>query len=390
MRVELSSFILLLSIFFGTVASGLFWTGFPVYYHQQFASNNSLPLIYLFATLGAMIFSFAGGFLSDLWDYRKISIFSNFVSSLYIFIIFLLVVQSNLNLTVLPMIMLPFIYFNFSLGQVSETTWLLKSDLGEVRDRFLNRSILIIVGKLSGFSLGPVLFLYLKDHALIVCVFLCLISSFLQFLVTQRSGHLAFSSDLSQKNNRSVSILNIIQLLKNPALFATSILTGVLSVPFNIFLVTHLTEIGRISDISLFWGCAGVSSLISLLILKKNTMSTQPITAFFVSLALCMASSLAILSVSPWVVIASASVYVLFSTYFSMQFQVQTLVNSEEEVLGSSSGVLYGLVDAGIFLGMCLSMFDAMSHKLVFLSFMTLLIFLRCFSFVSFIRVNPR
>lgn len=372
------------SIFFGTLAGGFFWTGFPIFFHASQATNVSLASIYVFATMGSLIFSLIGGYLSDIVDFRKVAVISNILSFFFVSLIFLLTSPMNQiipNFSVL--LLLPVLYFNFALGEASESVWILKSAGQEhLRSRFFDRVILSFLAKLTGFSVGPILFTQLHHHTLIICLALFFLTAGIQTILVLKEKNLPRMPQPESKLIKTTSLQNLIFLIKNRSVFGVTILTGALSVPFNVMIADYLTKIGEPIDISIFWCFGGLAAIFGMFILRKTKVKNPNKIATLISVGLIFFFCLCFLTKNLVLVILAASFYIFLGTFFTVQVRLQILENSDFQVIGSSTGVLNCLMDAGIFLGMLLSASQLLQHHIFIVAIFSLLLILRCLSFV--------
>ena len=385
MNKKMTSISLFSSIFLGTLAGGMFWTGFPIFFHTYQGANISLASIYVFATIGSLIFSLIGGYLSDIIDFRKISIFSNILSSFLIFLLFLLTSPTKqIYPSFFALFLLPILYFNFALGDASESVWMLKSAGQEnLRNRFFDRIILSFAAKLIGFSLGPVLFAQLHNHTLILCVILFFLAASIQIVFILKEKNMISMTKSESNLVKKISIKNLYDLIKNGSLLGSTILTGVLSVPFNVLIASYLIEIARPIDISIFWGLGGSSAILGMFVLRKIKLKNLNRIALIISLGLIFFVCTCFLTKNPILIIFSASCYIFLGTFFNVQVRLQTLENSDFQVIGSSAGMLNFLIDSGVFWGMLLNTSQMLQQHIMLMSVFSLFIVIRCLSFIK-------
>lgn len=376
---------LFISIFLGTLASGFFWTGFPLFFHESQDQNISLSSIYVFATFGSLVFSLVGGYLSDIVDFRKIAALSNLLSFVFVAFIFLLMSFMNeFTSNFFVLLFLPLLYFNFALGETSESVWILKSAGQEhLRNRFFDRVILSFSAKLIGFFLGPILFVKLHQHALVICFSLFFLVSGIQIILVLKEKNLALMTRLDSNSVKKISLRNLSLLIKTPSLLTTTILTGLLSVPFNVIIVNYLIEIGRAIDISIFWGFGGFAAISGIFILKKVKFQNPKKMALPISLGLIFFLDICFLTKNSVLVILAASSYIFLGTFFTLQVRLQLLEDTDFEIIGSSAGVLNCLIDTGVFLGMLLIGLPSLQHHVFVVVILSLLLLLRYLSFVG-------
>lgn len=371
------------SVFLGTLAGGFFWTGFPIFFQATQESTLSLASIYVFATLGSLIFSLVGGYLSDIFDFRKISAVSNLLSFFLISLIFLLMSATNQDISnIFVLLLLPLLYFNFALSEASESVWILKSTGQErLRARFFDRMILSFTAKLMGFFFGPILFTQLQYNALIICLTLFFLSSLIQIILAFKETSLTIISPIESNVAKKITLKNVSLLMKDSYLLISILLTGALSVPFSIMVACYLNKIAQPIDISIFWGLGGGSAILGMLVLRKIKIQDLKI-ALPISLGLLFTLNICFLTRNSMLVILASSVYILLNTFFTAQVRLQLIENAEYKIIGSTVGVLNFLIDTGVFLGMLLISTPLLQHHIFIVIVFSLLVLLRYASFV--------
>lgn len=381
--------VLLLAIFLGTLSASMLWTGLPIYLQQAKSTHFSLSTVYSLATFGSFVFSLFGGLLSDAFSYRKIAVSGNLFVSLLVALIFGLGVSGR---HLEAMILLPLLYFGLSLAQIAESVWILKfSGPQGFRNQFLDRAILMIAAKLVGFSLGPLVFDQLGAGSLIACGGLFLVAALLQGGIAVGEPSTAVRADPSSAPNRMATSLPVLkELLLTPAILFSVALNGLLSVPLNALFVTRLTQIGSPSDVSLFWGLAGLCGLAGIVIQKKAKNLSGRRLSFIATAVLCTMVSVAFLADSPKVVILSGSIYVFSSMFFSMQTQLLILQRNKDRGLGTSAGALSCLTDGGVFIGMVLGIALVSVGYMVMLLLLLSMVILRQILFLRLVESDRK
>ncbi len=382
------SMFLLASIFLGTLAGGIFWTGFPMFFQTSQKTSMSLASIYVLATAGSLIFSLVGGYMSDRMDFRKITILSNIISFCIISLVLLLVTpEYQVISSFFTLLLLPVLYFNFALGETSESVWVLKlANQENLRNKFFDRVILSFTAKLIGFFLGPILFIQLHHNALIICLILFFLASGIQITSVLTDKKFSKMIKIESEYQVKFSLKNLIQLVKNPYLLTTAILTGVLSVPFNIMVVNYLAKFGELSIISIFWSIGGVAAILGMFILRKISIKNPNKIALPVSLGLVFFLTLCFLTKNTVLVVLAAAFYIFIGTFFTTHVRLKILESADFQTLGSSSGVLNCLIDTGVFGGMLFIASPLLQNYIIFVTIFSLLLCLRYLSFIGVVN----
>ncbi len=353
MKSEKSIYLLLVSTLLGTFGSSLFWTGFPIFYSSIGAVSHSLSGIYAFATFGTLLFTLIGGLVSDIGNYKKLSVVSSLVSLIFISVFFTF---AHTDFKGLIVYLLPLMYFNLSLGTISEATWLLKkSDLSEFKNAILNRSMLTILSKLSGFSLGPFVFLNFQDAGFIFCSLSFLVAAAVQIFLYFKE------SDVERSVVSSASIAesfrNLSSVFLDRSFVVAAFLSGLLSIPLNPVFIEKLKIIGSTSHASSFWFFAGLSGLIATLVMKKTNILDKNHGLLFLTVSMVIMLTLAFNVKSPQLLILFSSLYVFCSIHFTVKTQVVAATSAKLVTLGSSVGAASALMDLGVFIGMVIGSF---------------------------------
>ncbi|CAN5672331.1 hypothetical protein BH10BDE1_BH10BDE1_16540 [soil metagenome] len=339
------------SVAIATLASGLFWTGFPVYMLKLADVNSdfrfSLSEIYAFAVAGSFIFSAISGRWADIGRHREFSIASQLASAGLIGVIAALSCSGSY---VAVLFVLPFMYFNFAFGGVMESVWLFeKSEHAELKDKVIFRGVILTGMKIIGFALGPLCFGALGFAALAICAVLFAAASVvqLQFLKLQQP-----MEKIDVHGLERVSFFKT--ACESKALWA-GLLTGALSVPLNPIFAGRALQLGGDGAASCFWLCAGLASIAGMLCIKRFKITGSFRQLLIASVVMMFAVASALLAKNSDFVIASASLYVFCIPLFSVQLQLRILQNTRDvadENLGSRVAFLAFITDGGIFLGM--------------------------------------
>ncbi len=341
-----SFLVLLITSFVSTMASGLFWTGFPVFLNDFGRSSLDLSQIYAFATLGSLVFGLIGGIWSDLGSCKKISVVSQLLSAVAVVGIFL---GWDFFGPRALMYALPVLYFNFAVAGIAEMVWVLNFGAhNEIKSKILDRAIITFLAKLIGFSAGPVLFNFAGSSALLVCAALFAVTALIQ----------SFLKDAEKSVGEvgvKVSLTAIKALIKSPAFVAATVLTGMLSIPVNPLFVTRMLELGGPADASWFWGLAGTAGFANLLIRRLfPELKFSRGLAYAATAVLVVCVALAFSTGSKNLVLGFSSLFVFGSVLFSLQLYLRVGEESVRNSLGGSFGLLNMLLDLGVFIGMVL------------------------------------
>ncbi|MBK9038313.1 MAG: hypothetical protein IPL83_03990 [Bdellovibrionales bacterium] len=354
-NISSSVLFLLIAASIGTFGASLFWTGFPVYYASITNTSWSLSGVYTLATLGTLLFTLIGGVWGDTGNYGKLAVRSHFVSFIFILTIFGFTFGETKRYL---LFVLPLLYFNFSLGFISESVWLLKStETIDFQKRILDRTMLTLISKLLGFSLGPLLFLTIGRNSLLICGGAFLMTSIIQLILILKTSPVISVKVTNSEKAFKLSLKNMASLFSSPVFVLAAFLTGMLSIPFNPLFVLHLEKIGTPKDISLFWLVAGLSGFSATVIMRKTKILDSKKWFLGITFGMCMLLYNAFSSIHPVIVIGFASLYVFLSIQFSAKTHIITAVLSKSETVGSSVGSVNFLMDLGVFLGMFLGTF---------------------------------
>lgn len=339
--------LLLASVFLATFSGSLFWTGFPVFLNSELSGGVSLSGIYAFATAGSLAFSLIGGVLSDSRDCRKISVASQIISALLAISFGGLIDQVNASFLLFA---LPVFYFNLALGTISESVWFLSSPAGNgLKSRLLNRASLLIVAKISGFSLGPLVFSQSGSLGLTACATGFTIVALMQTSIIKKSEPI--QSEAAGKIGTYASIQGMRDLLRTPGFVLAALLTGTLSVPMNPIFVSNILKVGAPADASMFWALAGMAGLAGMTLLRRGEIRGFR-SCLLLTICMLVLVMNSFLSSVPWLIVVSGAAYVFCSTIFSMQLQIAIGEASKVGRLGARFGLLNCVMDAGIFTGM--------------------------------------
>ncbi len=340
-----SFFLLLATSFLSTLATGFFWTGFPVFLNDFGNSNLDLSTIYSFATFGSLAFGIVGGVWSDIGNCKKISIVSQLISALSIFLLAIFWKSLNPNLI---MLLLPLLYFNFAISSISELVWILNFDPEKkMQNKILDRALISFLAKLSGFSLGPILFNALGINGLFLCGAIFAVVALIQFGINGAAIKL-------KSPGIRYSLQAIFNLVKSPAFVIASLLTGLLSIPINPIFLTRLLKIGDASDVSWFWGLAGAAGILNLILQRAGLIKFSRPKLIWVTCLLVICLILSFVSGDRIGLLVFSSLFVFGSVFFSMQLYMHVGSEAVKNSLGSSFGLLSLLMDAGVFAGMIL------------------------------------
>lgn len=327
------------------MASGLFWTGFPVFLNDFGRSSLDLSQIYAYATFGSLAFGLAGGILSDLGSCKLISILSQSITVVLIGGIFLAWGHFDKHWI---MYLLPILYFNFSLAGIAELVWILNFDQeSELKNKILDRALLTFLAKLIGFSGGPILFNLMGQQSLLLCMGLFGVVVLLQMFLKDGKKTVG-------PVNVAVSLQAILRLAKSPAFVVASVLTGLLAVPVNPMFVAHSLKIGGPNDATWFWALAGAAGFANLFLQRMGWLRFTIRQAGVVTALLIGSAMIAFSAEHIHLFFAGSSLYVFGSLLFSMQLYLRVGSASIRSNLGGSFGLLNLLVDTGIFVGMVL------------------------------------
>ncbi|HXH74018.1 MAG TPA: hypothetical protein VNJ08_03585 [Bacteriovoracaceae bacterium] len=366
---------LLFSAALGTFGASLFWTGFPVYFTSVTNQNWSLSGIYGLAVFGTLIFTLIGGIWGDRGNYKKLAVRSHLISGCLMGLIILL---TYLNLYHYLLFVLPFLYFNFSLGYISESVWLLKSsESNQVKNRIIERTMVTLVSKLLGFSLGPWVFLKYGNQSLYLCLAAFCLTSLMQFHLMRKEPFIYTKPSIE-------AVFTFKSIFNSPSFILTAFLTGLLSIPLNPLIVTRLSQVGSVDSISMFWFFAGLSGLTATVIMRKTRILDNH--NWFIILTVSMSGLLFLIfsANSSYLIVLFASLYVFSSVYFSAKTQIITSQVSKKENLGSSLGSVNFLIDLGVFVGMILGTMTTLISILWIPVILSVLLILRWFSLSTF------
>lgn len=344
--------LLIMTAFTSTVAGSLFWTGFPIAFAQTWNAEASLTSVYALAVAGSVLFDLIAGLFSNMKNARRISIASLLIGSL---ILFLICIGIHFSTPIFILLLLPFMYFNFSLGNVSENVWLLQfADEKSISSTYLDRSAAVIAAKLIGFSTGPLLFERMGAWGVLICLALMLTTALLQMLIPEKPLQNSFAPSPAQRTwGDSLELLR--SLLSRPFLLMSFLLAGLLSVPMNLVFVQRLIALDHSQFVGPFWLSAGLVSLLAVKLLRQKwlTMTVSNMALFLVFSILCCFGLQ--YSSSANTLLLCGTIYVFISVLLSGALQVAGVAELGKESVGISIGVMNFLMDLGIFLGLLAS-----------------------------------
>lgn len=347
------------SVFLSTLAGCLIWTGFPVFYQSTFHSKYSVSELYLYAVSGSLLFSLIGGVLADLLDFRKMAVLSQIVSIICLLVVFFFFLDPldapNPIWILVPM------YFNFSLYQITESTWLLKCDQQEdLKDRILDRSRLLLVAKLVGFGFGPIVFLSLGKVALLLSGILYLLSIALQIRLIQKSGRVR--NGVLERLTIFELCLSIKNEIRNPKFVFATLATGALSIPLNTVFVDRLLELSAPNYVSPFWVLGGISSFLILFMLKRIGFSKIWKLLMPTSIMLAILVVVGLSASHPLLLVTCSTLYIGLNTLYSFSLQHSVCAFANQERLGTALGTYNFFLDAGVQLGMLVAAFSPLTR----------------------------
>lgn len=332
------------------------WTGLPALLFLQTGSAIFSSLLFISASFARIVAALVGGYLVDRVSSKKITIISLLINGVSIVLLYLCVEAEAYIISFLFMIVIQFFGSVFSM---SKNIWYRSLVVkGGLVQAIAKMNSYEMSSKTLGFTIGPLIFAFLKVESLLLNMIFTLIALILilnipfkqveQKIVTSSKWRAFQEAARFIKKHPTLNSFTIVTVLNGiiaPTLLsmATAIILGRYSI--------------SASALSYFWLVAGTGVIVANMILTKYDLNQLAFSSYQFLITLLLVGGLSIVAIAPnFILFLVGYVCMTFSTPLMMNIiKAEIFKEAQLELRGKIMSLIQASADLGTLLMIIIS-----------------------------------
>lgn len=342
---------LILAATLDTLGTAITWTGLPVFAFNLTGSYLFAGSLYLTGSVSRILMTIFGGSIIDQFSKKKITMISLLLNALIMIGIYTGILSEQFYFLFPLMILSQCLG---SISNISQDVWFNSVVDPEVLARTMSaRNSFVLTSKTIGFTAGPMIFVWMGAHALLLDAFSFLICLMILWGVTYGDQVQSVPTSVSKSLTQGLKA-SFVEVFKSPPLRSFSsvlALDGVITptvISLSIY-VLHERYHAPDEALSIFWFAGGVGAVAANMILARmKVLEWSKVRMVLISLLMTAGGLLIMLLATHWGgYIGGFLMLTLGNPLMNNLSRSEIFLHAKPEMKGKMTGITGSFMDLG-------------------------------------------